>query len=181
MGTDAAASDMSTEALVVMGVSGSGKTTVAIKLAEILGWEYVEGDDLHSMANVAKMRRGEPLTDDDRWPWLRTVAAHISERQAAGASLVVTCSALRRAYRDVLRDIDYPLRFVHIAPSTELIMQRMREREGHYMPTTLLPSQLATLEDLDSDEPGVVIDSSGGSDEVLRATLVALGIRSSTG
>lgn len=167
---------MSTEALVVMGVSGCGKTTVAKELARVLGWEYAEGDDFHSEANVAKMRRGESLTDEDRWPWLRTLAQHISDRQAAGVSVVVTCSALRRAYREVLRDIDHPVRFVHIAPSAEMILARMREREGHYMPTTLLPSQLATLEDLDSDEPGVVIDSSGDFDEVLRATFDALGI-----
>jgi len=169
---------MSTEAIVVMGVSGSGKTTVAELLAETLGWEYAEGDDFHSDANVDKMRRGEPLTDEDRWPWLRSLAAHLEARQRAGHSLVVTCSALRRAYRDVLRDIEHPVRFAHIEPSPDVLRERMALRKGHYMPASLLQSQLDTLEPLTPDEPGVVVRADRTPDHVVRTAMEALDLHS---
>jgi len=169
---------MSTEAIVVMGVSGSGKTTVAELLAETLGWEYAEGDDFHSDANVDKMRRGEPLTDEDRWPWLRSLAAHLEARQRAGHSLVVTCSALRRAYRDVLRDIEHPVRFAHIEPSPDVLRERMALRKGHYMPASLLQSQLDTLEPLTPDEPGVVVRADRTPDDVVRTAMEALDLHS---
>ena len=167
---------MGTEAIVVMGVSGCGKTTVAKLLAETLGWEFAEGDEFHSPANVEKMRRGEALTDEDRWPWLRSVAAHLQGRQQAGHSVIVTCSALRRAYRDLLRDIDYPVRFAHIEPSPEILRERLALRKGHYMPASLLQSQLETLEPLRPDEPGVVVRADRTPDTVVRATVDALGL-----
>ena len=171
---------MSTEAIVVMGVSGCGKSTVAKLLAETLGWEYAEGDEFHSQANVEKMRRGEPLSDEDRWPWLRSIAAHLQARQQAGHSVVVTCSALRRAYRDLLRDIEYPVRFAHIEPSADVLRERLALRKGHYMPESLLQSQLDTLEPLTPDEPGVVVRADRTPDHVARATLDALGLRRSS-
>lgn len=136
--------------LVVMGVSGTGKTTVAEILAEQLGWSTGEGDDLHPEANVAKMAQGIPLTDEDRWPWLDTVAGWIRERLERGESGVVTCSALKRSYRDRLRMPG--VRFVHLAGPRQLLVERMAARKGHYMPLSLLDSQLATLEVPGADE-----------------------------
>ncbi|MGV1007597.1 MAG: gluconokinase [Dermatophilaceae bacterium] len=172
---------MSTEAIVVMGVSGCGKSTVAERLASTLGWEFAEGDDFHSGANVEKMRRGEPLSDEDRWPWLRSIAAHLQARQQAGHSVVVTCSALRRPYRDVLRAIDAPVRFAHVEPSPDVLRERMALRKGHYMPASLLQSQLDTLEPLTPDEPGVVVRADRSADEVVRAVMTALGLHQSSG
>ena len=169
---------MNTEAIVVMGVSGCGKTTVARLLAKTLGWEFAEGDEFHAEANVEKMRRGEPLSDEDRLPWLRSIATHLQASQQAGRSVVVTCSALRRAYRDVLRDIDYPVRFAHIEPSAEVLRERLALRKGHYMPASLLQSQLDTLEPLKPDEPGVVVRADRTPDHLVRVTLDALGLRS---
>lgn len=145
-------------ALVVMGVSGSGKSTVGRLLADRLGWQFAEADDFHPPANVAKMSAGVPLTDSDRWPWLRTIAAWMSERTAAGVDVVVTCSALRRVYRDVLREAGSGVRFVHVTGDRELISERMASRSGHFMPASLLASQLATLEPLADDEDGVDVD-----------------------
>ena len=139
-----------------MGVSGSGKSTVAKGLVRRLGWDFVEGDDLHPAANRAKMAAGVPLTDDDRRPWLETVAEWIHGQIEAGRSGIVTCSALRRRYRDVLRT-DATV-FVHLHGSRELLAERMGARKDHFMPSSLLESQLATLEPLRPDEPGLVVD-----------------------
>ena len=136
--------------LVVMGVSGSGKSTLAATVAERLGWEFAEGDDMHPAANVAKMQAGTPLTDDDRWPWLDVVATWIRAHLDAGTPGVVTCSALKRSYRDVLRAPGVV--FVHVAGDPALVEQRMSARAGHFMPTSLLASQLATLEPPQPDE-----------------------------
>jgi gluconokinase len=160
--------------LVVMGVSGVGKTTVAAELVERTGWAFVEGDDLHPEANRAKMSAGIPLDDDDRWPWLRRVAAWIGEQEAAERTGVVTCSALKRSYRDLLRDGHPSVWFVHLLAPPELIKSRVDARRGHYMPPSLLDSQLATLEPLGADEPGTGVDTSGSPDDVADRVLTLL-------
>jgi gluconokinase len=135
--------------IVIMGVSGCGKSSVGEGLAARLGIAYRDGDDLHPPANVAKMRGGVPLSDDDRWPWLDRVAAVL----AGEAPVIVGCSALRRAYRDRLRaGAGGPVRFVHLAGSREVIAARMAARKGHYMPPSLLDSQFAALEPPGPDE-----------------------------
>ena len=144
---------VSTDQLVVMGVSGSGKTTVGKAIATALGWAFAEGDEFHSQANVAKMASGIALTDEDRWPWLQAIADWLDARSAAGDGAVVTCSALRRTYRDLLRRGRPSLRFCHVTADPALIENRLRDRTGHYMPTSLLPSQLVALEPLQEDEP----------------------------
>ncbi|MGU3432842.1 gluconokinase [Actinomycetes bacterium M1A6_2h] len=136
--------------LVVMGVSGSGKTTIAGAIAGRLGWELQEGDDLHPDANVDKMAHGTPLTDEDRWPWLDRVAAWIDDHLTAGTSGVITCSALKRSYRDVLRRD--AVHFVYLDATRDELEKRLMRRQGHYMPASLLDSQLATLEPPSDDE-----------------------------
>ncbi|HYN30846.1 MAG TPA: gluconokinase [Dermatophilaceae bacterium] len=140
------------DVVVVMGVSGVGKTTVAKAVAAAMGWSYAEGDDFHPQANVEKMRAGTPLTDADRWPWLRAIGGWVSQEVAGGHSGVVTCSALRRTYRDLLRRDRPSVRFAHLVGSADLITGRLRGRTGHHMPPSLLPSQFATLEPLEPDE-----------------------------
>ncbi len=141
--------------LVFMGVASTGKSTVAAMLAGRLGWDFEEGDDLHPAANVEKMAAGHALDDDDRWPWLDRIAEWIDERIAAGEPGIVTCSALKRSYRDVLRRDS--VTFVHFAGDRELILERMLRREGHFMPTTLLDSQFATLEAIGDDEKSIEV------------------------
>ena len=133
-------------ALVVMGVSGSGKSTIAEQLAARLGWRYVDGDLFHPPANVAKMSAGHPLTDEDRWPWLRAIAAEIDRLAAAGARAVVACSALKRAYRDILVHGRDDIRIVFLSGTKDLIAKRLAARKGHFMPPGLLDSQFKTLE-----------------------------------
>ena len=142
--------------LVIMGVAGTGKSTIAALLAARLGWPFLEGDALHPPANVAKMAAGVALVDDDRWPWLESVARWIDERRASGQPGIVTCSALRRRYRDVLRRDGVV--FVHLSGDRELIHERLRHRQGHFMPTTLFDSQWATLEPLQDDEASLIVD-----------------------
>jgi gluconokinase len=166
---------LSPSLIVVMGVSGSGKTTLARGLAERLQWDFQEGDDLHPKANVEKMARGEPLTDDDRRPWLEAIGRWMDQRREQGTSAVVTCSALRRNYRDQLRTGRPGLRFCQVTVSPETLARRLEARRGHYMPASLLPSQLAILEPLDPDEPGVTIDGEGAPADVVRRALAALG------
>jgi gluconokinase len=163
--------------VVVMGVSGVGKTTVAKGLSTVLGWTYAEGDAFHSEANVEKMAAGTPLTDDDRWPWLRSIGEWMSEEIAAGRSAVVTCSALRRVYRDLLRESRPEVVFCHLAAAPEVIGERMERRADHYMPASLLPSQLATLEPLESDEPGVEVSVEGEASQVIARALTALDLK----
>jgi gluconokinase len=160
--------------VVVMGVSGSGKTTVAERLAERLDWEFAEGDDFHPRANVEKMAAGHPLDDDDRWPWLRTIGGWIDQREATGRSVVVTCSALKRSYRDLLREGRSSVWFAHVTVDAEVLRNRLRERTGHYMPASLLESQLATLEPLQSDEAGAEISGTGSPDAVVDTLLATL-------
>jgi gluconokinase len=143
--------------LVVMGVSGVGKTTLATLVAQRLGWPFEEGDALHPEANVAKMAAGHPLTDADRRPWLERVAGWIDERLAAGEAGVITCSALKRSYRDILRRPGVV--FVHITGPKQVTAERLAARQGHFMPPTLLDSQLATLEPLGPDENGFEVST----------------------
>ena len=161
--------------IVVMGVSGSGKSTLAHGLASALGCEFAEGDDFHPEANVRKMRAGVPLTDDDRWPWLDALAGWIESREQAGEPAVVTCSALRRSYRDRLRRNAPHVRFLHVSAPPEVIHDRIERRTDHFMPASLLTSQLAGLEPLEPDEPGVAVTNEGTPDEVLDRALRALG------
>jgi gluconokinase len=167
--------------VVVMGVSGSGKTTLGQGIAEHLHWRFQEGDELHPAANVEKMSRGEPLRDEDRWPWLDAIARWLDARADAGESAVLTCSALRRTYRDRLRSAQPGVRFCHVLASAETIRERLERRRGHYMPASLLPSQLATLEALDEDEPGVTVLAEGDRARVLAEALRALGLSDEVG
>jgi len=137
---------------VVMGITGSGKSTVGAMLAHTLGVDFVEGDDYHPPENVRRMAAGIPLTDDDRADWLQSLAARLREADESGAGLVVTCSALKRSYRDLLRSAAPEVQFVYLKGSRVLITERVSERRGHFMPVSLLDSQLATLEEPESDE-----------------------------
>lgn len=161
--------------VVVMGVSGTGKTTVAVELARRLGVRFVEGDRLHPGRNIAKMSAGDPLDDQDREPWLQNLNLLLSSHHADGVSSVLTCSALRRRYRDVLRE-GLPPRavfFAHLVAPRDVLQRRMETRE-HFMPASLLESQIDTLEPLEDDESGGAFDATGPVDAVCRAVLAAL-------
>jgi len=161
-------------ALVVMGVSGSGKTTVADLLAKQLGWPFMEGDRLHPPANVEKMRQGIPLTDTDRWPWLDRIGEELKSWGAEGKSGVLTCSALKRAYRDRIRSARPDVRFIYIKGSEALIAARVAARHHEYMPASLLRSQFDTLEEPMPDERAVTVDAGGSADEEVAAVIAAL-------
>jgi carbohydrate kinase (thermoresistant glucokinase family) len=154
--------------LVLMGVSGCGKTTVAKLVAEAHGVPYQEGDALHPPENVAKMSEGHPLTDEDRWPWLHAIAAVIDGWRAAGQSGLVTCSALKRAYRDILIGPRQDVRLVFLRGDQALIAERLAKRRGHYMPSSLLDSQFATLEEPGPDESPLVVDIRATPEELAR-------------
>ncbi|MBV7535000.1 gluconokinase [Duganella sp. sic0402] len=141
-----------------MGVSGCGKSSIGLQLAGALQVPFLEGDTYHSYANVAKMTAGVPLTDADRADWLLALHKEIRDARLKQTGLVLSCSSLKRRYRDLLRSADPELRFAHLAGPRELIAERMAARKEHYMPTTLLDSQLATLEPLQDDEAGLVLD-----------------------
>jgi carbohydrate kinase (thermoresistant glucokinase family) len=140
-----------------MGVSGSGKTTVGAMLAGRLRWRFADADDFHSAANVAKMKAGTPLTDADRLPWLQAIASQIDQWRGSGVHGVVTCSALKRRYRDVLIGQRPDVRLVHLKGERSLIADRLAARHGHFMPTSLLESQFATLEEPAADENAISI------------------------
>lgn len=167
--------DADCDVVIVMGVSGTGKTTVAKGISTVMGWEFAEGDAFHSEANVVKMASGHALTDEDRWPWLETIGDWISTKERGDESAVVTCSALRRVYRDLLRQGRPHVRFLHLTLDSDGIQDRLQHRAGHYMPPSLLPSQLASLEELGEDEPGVAVSSAGSVAQVLDRALEALG------
>jgi gluconokinase len=144
-------------ALIVMGVSGSGKSTIGQALAARLGWRYADGDRFHPASNVAKMSAGQPLTDEDRWPWLKAIADEIDRLSAAGECVVVACSALRRVYRDILVHGRRDIRLVHLDGTQALIAERLSLRKGHFMPPGLLASQFKTLEPPTGDERPITV------------------------
>jgi gluconokinase len=154
-------------ALVVMGVSGSGKSTIADKLAERLGWHYEDGDKFHPASNVAKMRAGHPLTDEDRWPWLQAIADEIDRVCTAGERAVIACSALKRAYRDLLVHGRMDVRIVFLKGSQQLIAGRLAGRKGHFMPAGLLDSQFKTLEPPEKSEHPVTVSIDAPVDVVV--------------
>lgn len=154
-------------ALVVMGVSGSGKSTIADHLARRLGWRYEDGDSFHPPANVTKMSAGHPLTDEDRWPWLQAIANEIDRLSAAGERAVVACSALKRAYRDVLVHGRHDVRIVFLDGTEQLIAARLTARKGHFMPPGLLTSQFRTLERPDTDERPVMVSIDAPVDAIV--------------
>ena len=149
--------------VLLMGVSGCGKSTIARRLAAIEGWTVLEGDTFHPPANVAKMAAGIPLTDEDRWPWLRAIAAALT----ANGHVVVACSALKRAYRDILLGGRSDARLVYLKGSGELVAARLRARKGHFMPPALLDSQFAALEEPGADESPIVVEIGGTPDQIV--------------
>ncbi|WP_296337424.1 gluconokinase [Reyranella sp.] len=153
--------------VVVMGVSGSGKTTVSALLAARLGWQYREGDDLHPSANVEKMRSGTPLTDSDRLPWLQKIAQEIDGWRTQGEDGVLACSALKRAYRDIIIGDRPDMALAYLKGSQDLIARRMAARHEHFMPAALLASQFATLQEPTPDERPIVVDVDGGPGEIV--------------
>jgi gluconokinase len=152
---------------VVMGVSGSGKTTVARGVADRKGWVLLEGDAFHPSANVAKMHAGVPLTDEDRWPWLQAIAHEIDTLRDQGKSAVVACSALKRAYRDILIGASPDVVLVYLQGSQALIAERLAARRNHFMPPALLVSQFATLEEPGEDEHSIVVSIAQPPDAIV--------------
>ncbi|MFM9876658.1 MAG: gluconokinase [Rhodoglobus sp.] len=159
--------------IVVMGVSGSGKSTVGSLLAASLGVPFIDGDDLHPVSSLEKMAAGYPLTDDDRWPWLAAVGDALAAASRTG--LVIACSALKRSYRDAIRRAAPEVTFVHLEGSREEFAQRTAARSGHFMPPALLDSQLATLEPLQAEEVGFAVTNSAAPGEVVEAIRAELG------
>jgi gluconokinase len=160
--------------LVIMGVSGSGKSTIAALLARELGWPCRDADEFHPAANVAKMRSGTPLTDDDRWPWLKAIAAWIDEQRAAHEPGIVTCSALKRSYRDVLIGARDDVRLIYLKGDEALIAQRLAKRNHHFMPAALLRSQFETLEEPGPDEHPIVVSIAPSPEAIAAEILAAL-------
>ena len=162
--------------IVVMGVSGSGKSTIASMLAHRLQWTYEDGDWFHPKSNVEKMHHGEPLTDEDRWPWLRAIAAWIDKTRQAGGHGIVACSALKRAYRDILVGDRPDVQLVFLKGDRDLIARRIAARNGHFMPSSLLDSQFATLEEPAADERPIVVSIAPHPREIVDAIVAKLGI-----
>ena len=161
-------------ALVVMGVSGSGKSTIADKLAQRLRWRYEDGDTFHPASNVAKMSAGHPLTDEDRWPWLQAIADEIDRLCKAGEQAVIACSALKRAYRDILVHGRNDVRIIYLKGSQQLIADRLAERKHHFMPPGLLDSQFKTLEPPGPDENPLTVSIDASADQIVDAIVQQL-------
>ena len=161
-------------AIVVMGVCGSGKTVVGEHLARALGACFIEGDDFHPPANVERMAAGIALADADRQGWLEALADELARAQAAGQRAVLACSALKRRYREVLRGGAPGLRLVHLAGASEMLARRMAARQGHYMPASLLESQLATLEAPGTDERAITLDAGASLESLVQSALAQL-------
>jgi gluconokinase len=168
----------STSAVVVMGVSGSGKSTIAAMLAQRLHWVYEDGDWFHPKSNIEKMHHDEPLNDEDRWPWLRAIAQWIDATRRAGDHGVVACSALKRAYRDILIGERRDVRLVFLKGDRDLIARRVAARADHFMPTTLLDSQFAALEEPQADERPIVVSIVPHPREIVDAIVGQLGVHS---
>ena len=164
-------------ALIVMGVSGSGKSTIAVALAERLGWTFEDGDRFHPASNVAKMSAGHPLNDEDRWPWLEAIADEIGRVCKAGGHVVIACSALKRAYRDVLGRGRKDVRLVFLDGSQALIADRLAKRKGHFMPPGLLDSQFKTLEPPAADERPIAVSIDAPVETIIDNIVVQLGTR----
>jgi gluconokinase len=162
--------------LVLMGVAGSGKTTVADILASRLGWQFEEGDALHPQSNIAKMRAGHPLTDADRAEWLKRVADWVDERLEKGQKGVITCSALKRSYRDLINRRGSGVVFVFLTGPKSTIAERLASRQGHFMPSNLLDSQFADLEEPGPDEPAMRVDISGPPAAIAQRIVAELGL-----
>jgi gluconokinase len=156
--------------LIVMGVSGCGKTTIGEMLADRLKCDFADADSFHSQANKDKMHRGIPLTDEDRWPWLKAIRASIVEKQADGTTHVYACSALKRVYRDILRDGDTDVTFVYLKGTPELLQERIKTRKGHFFDPQLLQSQLDTLEPPGLDE-AIEVDIALSPEEIVAKVL----------
>jgi gluconokinase len=159
-----------------MGVSGSGKSAVAEIVAAQLGWPYQEGDALHPQSNIEKMKAGQPLTDEDRARWLETVAEWVDGRLEAGENGIITCSALKRSYRELINRRHSGVLFVYLAGSKATIAARLAERQGHFMPSSLLDSQLADLEEPAPDEPHIRVDIGAAPIEIAQEILLQLGL-----
>jgi len=162
--------------LIAMGVSGCGKTTIGELLAERLGCDFADADSFHSQANKDKMHKGIPLTDDDRWPWLKAIRASIVEKQADGTTHVYACSALKRVYRDILREGDKDVTFVYLKGSPELLRERIKTRKGHFFDPALLQSQLDTLEPPTADE-AIEVDIAMSPEKIVDTVLDEVGQR----
>ena len=163
-------------ALVVMGVSGSGKSTIADKLAERLSWRYEDGDRFHPASNVAKMSAGHPLTDEDRWPWLQAIADEIDRVCGAGERAVIACSALKRTYRDILVHGRNDVRIIFLNGTKDLIAGRLAARKGHFMPPGLLDSQFRTLEPPGANENPVTVSIDASADAIVDDIVRQLGL-----
>jgi gluconokinase len=159
---------------VVMGVSGCGKTTIAAGIARETGWDLLEGDAFHPPANIEKMKHGIPLTDEDRWPWLRAIAAKAAELRAQGTSCVVACSALKHSYRDVLLGDRIDTNLVYLHGSQALIAERIARRRNHFMPPGLLDSQFAALEEPGPEEDPIVADIDATPDAITAEVMAGL-------
>ena len=170
---DSSVAPLNTQHIVVMGVSGSGKTTVGELLARRLSARFIEGDELHPQSNVEKMAAGIPLDDADRKPWLEMIGRTLAE--AKNEAVVIACSALKKSYRDVIRSHDPTAQFVLLDGPEKLIRERLQGRRGHFMPPSLLQSQFDTLEPLAADEAGFVLDIAATPEEIVRQTAVRLG------
>jgi gluconokinase len=162
-------------ALIVMGVAGSGKSTIAERLAERLAWSYEDGDKFHPPSNVAKMSAGQPLTDTDRWPWLMAIADEIDRVCLGGMHAVIACSALKRAYRDVLVHGRSDVRIIFLKGTQALIASRLTQRKGHFMPPGLLESQFETLEPPDADENAVTVSIDASVEAIVDDIIRQLG------
>lgn len=159
--------------VIVMGVSGVGKTTIGTALASALGWRFLDADDVHPTANIEKMRAGVPLTDADRAPWLERLRSLVADALARGEDVVLACSALRKAYRERLTVDPSRQRWVYLQVPSEVLQQRLLQRKGHYMPVTLLASQLATLE---LPEDALTVDASPSPEAVVASIRAGLGL-----
>ena len=162
-------------AIVVMGVTGAGKSTIGSLLAQQLARPLIEGDSLHPPSNIAKMSQGIPLNDDDRLPWLKAIAARIDDARRASQPIIVTCSALKRSYREILTDGHDDVGFVYLKGANDLIADRLAARKGHFMPPQLLDSQMAALQEPGVDEPSIVIAIDAAPDDIVASIIGKFG------